>query len=53
MEKKRKAVNITELDVEPISNEDLAAIAGAATEISYCGCIFFRSDIWWCDVDQA
>ena len=45
----KKAVKITELDVQPLADEDLAAIAGSAEEgSSLCVCIIRRSDAWIC-----
>jgi len=46
MEKKRRRLTISELDVQPISDEELASIAGSlrSGEDSYCDCIIYRSD---------
>jgi hypothetical protein len=42
----KKTVKITELDVEPLADADLAAIAGAADPHSVCTCIRHQSDIF-------
>jgi hypothetical protein len=46
----KKTVKITELDVEPLADEDLAAIAGS-TIISQCTCRVYNSDSWSCPIE--
>ena len=52
--KKRKDLTISELDVEPIADEELAALSAASAAAtdggSYCYCIDYQSDlIIFCD----
>jgi hypothetical protein len=43
----KKTVKITELEVEPLTDEDLATIAGGDASLhSVCTCIRHQSDIW-------
>jgi hypothetical protein len=43
----KKTVKITELEVEPLADEDLAAIAGADASLhSVCTCIRHQSDVF-------
>lgn len=50
----KKAVKITELDVQPLADEDLAAIAGSAEAGgSICVCVFYASDYWICLGEEA
>lgn len=54
MEKNKKPVNITELDVQPLADEDLSAISGAeAVPYSTCTCRIYWSDSWTCGCDIA
>lgn len=46
----KKTVKITELDVEPLADEDLTAIAGSVV-ISTCTCRVQESDTWTCPIE--
>jgi hypothetical protein len=49
MEKNKKPVNIAELDVQPLADEELAALSGAeAVPYSTCYCVVYRTDYWSC-----
>jgi hypothetical protein len=54
MEKNKKPVSIVELEIEPLADEDLAAISAAeAVPYSYCTCRIYQSDSWTCGCDIA
>lgn len=54
--KKSKPITISEMDVQPISDEELQALTGtqanAAWQSNVCGCWDWYSDFYGC-IDQS